>query len=72
MFKVNNKSTNYFKANICQDVALDFFAYIVIIAVYTFTCFYTNLHLLMYFSLVVSDLCSQTKDLISVIRYEQS
>ena len=39
MFKVNNKSTDDVKANI------SFFAYIVIIAVYTFTCLYTNLSL---------------------------
>ena len=38
MFKVNIKSTNNVKANISWDVALDVFAYIVIIAVYTFTC----------------------------------
>ena len=43
MFKINNKSTNDFKANISQDVVLYFFAYIVIIAVYRFTFLYANL-----------------------------
>ena len=38
MFKANIKSTNDVKANISWDVALDVFAYIIIIAVYTFTC----------------------------------
>ena len=37
MFKVDNKSANNIKANISQDVVLDIFAYITIIAVCTFT-----------------------------------
>ena len=43
MFKVNNKSTNDVKANICWDAALDVFQYIVIIADYIFTPLYTIL-----------------------------
>ena len=38
MSKANIKSTNDVKANISWDVALNVFAYKVIIAVYTFTC----------------------------------
>ena len=71
MFKVDNESANNIKANISQDVVLDIFAYITIIAVCTFTCLYTNLLLLIYFSVKVSNLRPKTKGLSPVPRYAQ-